>query len=134
MGAVLVFALVIAVDPYDSGRFGWLGIEGVSDESPRTANASRGRDPQFDSAVIGNSTGQLLSPAELSRATGARFVQLTVPGTGPREQIALLRWFARHHDRVGAIVIVTDSTWCTEESALPIAKSISVLALFGAAI
>ena len=82
LGCAVVFALVMAVDPYDSGRFGILGIEGISDESPRTANASRARDPQFNSAVFGNSTGQLLKPSELSRLTGARFVQLTVPGTG----------------------------------------------------
>ena len=71
-----MLALVLVVDPYDSGRLGLLGIEGVDDASPRTANASRARDPQFDSAVIGNSTGQLLKPSELSRLTGLRFVQL----------------------------------------------------------
>ncbi len=116
----MIFALVILVDPYDSGRFGFIGIKGISDESPRTANASRGRDPQFNAAVFGNSTGQLLKPAELSRATGVRFVQLTVPGTGPREQIALLRWFVRHHARADALVIVTDPVWCTDDPALPI--------------
>ena len=45
-----------------------------------TATASRARDPQFDSAVIGNSTAQMLDPAELSRATGLRFVQLYLTG------------------------------------------------------
>src|SRR5437764_15306817 len=80
LGAAAIFALVLAVDPYDSGRFGLLGIEGVYDESPRTANASRARDPQFDSAVFGNSTGQLLKPSEPSRLTGARFVPLAVSG------------------------------------------------------
>ena len=118
LGAGVVFALVILVDPYDSGRFGLIGIKGISDESPRTANASRGRDPQFNAAIIGNSTGQLLKPAELSQATGARLVQLTVPGTGPREQIALLRWFVRHHPRPNALVIVTDTAWCTDDPEL----------------
>ena len=118
LGAGVVFALVILADPYDSGRFGLIGIKGISDESPRTANASRGRDPQFNAAIIGNSTGQLLKPAELSQATGARFVQLTVPGTGPREQIALLRWFVRHHPRPNALVIVTDTAWCTDDPEL----------------
>ena len=99
LGAAAIFALVLAVDPYDSGRFGILGIEGVYDESPRTANASRARDPQFDSALFGNSTGQLLKPSELSRLTGARFVQLTVPGTGPREQLAIMDFFLRYHAR-----------------------------------
>jgi hypothetical protein len=120
VGAALVFALVVAVDPYDSGRFGFLGIKGVSDGSPRTANASRARDPQFDAAVIGNSTGQLLSPAELSRLTPARFVQLTVPGTGPREQLAILDFFVRNHARIGAVVIVTDVAWCIRDAALPL--------------
>jgi hypothetical protein len=120
LGACVIFTLVILVDPYDSGRFGFIGIKGISDESPRTANASRGRDPQFSAAVFGNSSGQLLKPTELSQATGVRFVQLTVPGTGPREQIVLLRWFVRHHARADALVIVTDPVWCTDNPALPI--------------
>jgi hypothetical protein len=119
MGAAAVFALVLIVDPYDSGRVGLLGIKGVNDASPRTANASRARDPQFDSAIIGNSTGQLIKPAELSRLTGLRFVQLTVPGTGPREQLAIMDFFVRKHAKVGALVIVTDSGWCSRDPALP---------------
>src|SRR5437868_4251016 len=118
LGAALVFALVLIVDPYDSGRVGLLGIHGVDDISPRTANASRARDPQFDSAMIGNSTGQLLKPSELSRLTGLRFVQLTTPGTGPREQLAILDYFARKHPAIGALVIVTDSAWCSRDPAL----------------
>jgi hypothetical protein len=120
LGACVVFALVILVDPYDSGRFGFIGIKGIRDESPRTANASRGRDPQFSAAIFGNSTGQLLKPAELSQATGVRFVQLTVPGTGPREQLVVLRWFVGHHARADALVIVTDPVWCTDDPTLPI--------------
>jgi hypothetical protein len=119
LGAALVFAFVIAVDPYDSGRFGFLRIEGVSDVNPNTANASRARDPQFDSAIIGDSTAQLLKPSELSSMTGARFVQLTVPGTGPREQLAILDFFVRHHARIGAVVIAADDVWCTRDAALP---------------
>jgi hypothetical protein len=118
LGAAAIFAFVLAIDPYDSGRFGVLGIQGVDDASPRTANASRARDPQFDSAVIGNSTGQLLKPSELSALTGKRFVQLTVPGTGPREQLAVMDFFVRQHPQVGAIVIVTDASWCQRDPAL----------------
>ena len=118
LGAALIFAFVLAIDPYDSGRVGILGIRGVDDASPRTANASRARDPQFDSAVIGNSTGQLLKPGELSGLTGKRFVQLTVPGTGPREQLAIMDFFVRQHRQVGALVIVTDASWCQRDPAL----------------
>jgi hypothetical protein len=120
LGAALVVAFVIAVDPYDSGRFGFLGIEGVSDLNPRTANASRARDPQFDSAIIGDSTAQLLKPSELSALTGLRFVQLTMPGSGPREQLAVLDFFMRHHARIGAVIIAVDGAWCTRDAALPL--------------
>src|SRR4051794_2479053 len=116
LGAVLIFALVIAVDPYDSGRFGFLGIAGVDDWTQITANASRAHDPQFDSAVIGNSTGQRLNPAELSRATGKRFVQLTAPGADPYGQLAILNFFIRNHSRIGALVIVADQPWCTHDA------------------
>jgi hypothetical protein len=117
VSASLVFALMIAVDPYDSGRFGLFGIEGVDDANPTTANASRARDPQFDSAVIGNSTAQRLNPAELSQATGTHFVQLAAPGADPRGQLVILDFFIRHHQRIRALVIVTDAPWCTHELA-----------------
>jgi len=112
ISALLLFALMVLIDPYDSGRFGWLGIAGVNDRNTFTAAASRARDAQFDSAVIGNSTAQLLDPAELSRATGMRFVQLYLTGGNPREQLAVLDFFLRHHQRVGALVFVTDPFWC----------------------
>lgn len=111
-GACLVLLFLLAVDPYDSGRFGWLRITGVSDRYATTANASRARDPQFDAAIFGNSTGQLIEPAELSRATGLRFVQLVAPGADPRGQLAILDFFARHHQRIGALVFVLDDPWC----------------------
>jgi hypothetical protein len=118
LGALLVLAFMIAVDPYDSGRFGLLGIEGVADSTEVTANASRARDAQFDSAVIGNSTGQRLNPAELSQETGKHFVQLTAPAADPRGQLAILDFFMRHHQRIGAVVAVADRPWCTHDLAL----------------
>jgi hypothetical protein len=47
-------------------------------------------------------------------------VQLTVPGTGPGEQLVLMRWFARHHPRIGALVLAADQSWCTPDPALPV--------------
>jgi hypothetical protein len=70
--------------------------------------------------VIGNSTGQLLKPSELTRLTDKHFVQLTVPGTGPREQLAVLDFFMRQHAQVGALIIVTDESWCQHDSTLPL--------------
>jgi hypothetical protein len=115
-----LFLLVLLLDPFDSGRLTNYSVLGVVDESPRTANVSRGRDPSFNSAVIGNSRGQMLDPERLSHDTGLSFVQLTIPGTGPREQLTVLHWFVRNHREMGAIVLVADPVWCTRDLALPL--------------
>ncbi|CAN7750619.1 hypothetical protein LJR220_002337 [Bradyrhizobium sp. LjRoot220] len=115
IGALLLLALMVAVDPYDTGKFGWLGIDGVDDQNTHTASASRARDAQFDSAIVGSSTAQMLHPAELSRATGLRFVQLYLTGGSPRQQLTVLDSFLRHHQRPGALVIVTDPLWCVHQ-------------------
>ena len=113
--AALLFALTIAVDPYDSGKFGFFGINGVADRNTLTANASRARDPDFDSAIIGNSTALLINPAALSRATGLHFVQLSVVGGSPREELTVLDFFLRHHAHAGALAIGADPSWCVHE-------------------
>ena len=121
-GAALLAGLMAGVallDPYDRGAFGE-PHRGIAEAAPRVADASRARDPAFDSAVFGNSHIQLVDPAALSRATGLRFVSLTVPGTGPREQLAILDSFRRHHgDGARALVLGLDPTWCTQDPALP---------------
>lgn len=119
IGALLLLAAMIVIDPYDSGKFGLLGIDGVNDRDSHTATASRARDANFDSAIIGNSTALLLDPVELSRATGLRFVQLSLVGAGPREEFAALDFFLRHHSHVGALVVVTDPSWCAHDRADP---------------
>ncbi len=107
-----LFLLLVLIDPYDSGRFPGLGLVGVDDRSPRMAHVSRGRDKQFDAAIFGNSTGQLIDPAAIGPASGHRFTQMTIPKTGPREQVAMMRWFLRNHPVPGALVVAADPLWC----------------------
>jgi hypothetical protein len=113
--AFLLFTFVIAIDPYDSGKFGVFGINGVADRNTLTANASRARDADFDSAIIGNSTALLINPSALSRATGLHFVQLSVVGGSPREELTVLDFFLRRHAHVGALVVGADPSWCVHE-------------------
>ncbi|WP_441237880.1 hypothetical protein [Bradyrhizobium sp. 930_D9_N1_4] len=110
--ALLVLALMVVVDPYDSGKLGLLGIDGVDNRLTQITAASRARNPDFNAAILGNSTAQMIEPAELSRATGARFVQLYMTGATPRQQLAVLDFFLRNHRAVGALVIVADPGWC----------------------
>jgi hypothetical protein len=108
--------LAYAVDPYDSGRSRLFAKAGVRPQGPRTAGASRGRDPAFDAAIIGNSHIQLLSPERLKEKTGLPFVQLSVPGTGPKEQLVILDWFLRHRERPArSVVLGIDESWCTAD-------------------
>jgi hypothetical protein len=116
---VALIALAVVLDPYDAGRFALLKLKGVPEQGPRTANASRGRDPAFDAAIIGNSHIQLVSPQRLAEATGVPFVSLIVPATGPKEQLLLLDYFLRNRQRpVRAIVMGVDSYWCTPDPEL----------------
>src|SRR3954467_14099239 len=118
-----ILAAAYAIDPYDTGRSTLLAQPGVRPEGRRAAGASRGRDPAFDAAVIGNSHIQLVSPERLNAATGLSFVQLSVPATRPKEQLLLIDWFVRHHARIDAIVIGADSFWCMGDPALPNEKA-----------
>ena len=115
LGGALLLAFLIAVDPYDTGKFGVLGIDGVDDQNTRTAIPSRARDPQFNAAVIGNSTVQRLDPTRLSQATGLRFVQLYMIGASPHEELAVLDLFVRSHPRPRALVIGADPSWCVHD-------------------
>ena len=65
-GLAILYALIIVIDPYDTGRFPTFMPVGVSDENQQTASASNGRNPIFNAAVFVNSHGMLLSPARLS--------------------------------------------------------------------
>ncbi|MFH6784833.1 MULTISPECIES: hypothetical protein [Methylobacterium] len=112
-------ALALAVDPYDTGRPRLLARDGVRPQGPRTATASRGRDPAYRAAIIGNSHIQLIAPERLRAATGIPFVQLSVPGTGPGEQFRVADYFLRHHPQARALVIGADAFWCTGDPALP---------------
>jgi hypothetical protein len=103
-----------ALDPYDTGRLGLVHRAGVAEQGPRTANASRGRDPHFDSAIFGNSHAQLLRPETLKDETGLNFVSLIVPATYPKEQLVLIDWFMRHHASPAAIIVGLDVTWCLD--------------------
>jgi hypothetical protein len=113
---VLLVALSYGIDPYDSGRSTLLKTNGVRPQGPRTGHAHRGKDPLFEAAIFGNSHIQLLSPERLKTQTGVPFVSLTVPGTGPKEQLVLLDWFLRHRLSPPKVLIIgLDGYWCTSD-------------------
>jgi hypothetical protein len=121
--AVVLAALVAvayAIDPYDTGRSTLFEKAGVRPQGPRTANPSRGRDPAFNAMIVGNSRIQIVSPERLKASTGLDFVQLAVPGSGPKEHLTLIDWFLRHRKEAPkALVVSVDDLWCTSDPNLP---------------
>lgn len=119
--SIAFLATAFLIDPYDTGRTLLKLKEGLRPQGPRTSLASRGRDPQFTGAIFGNSHIQLVSPEELRKRTGIPFVSLIAPATLPKEQLATIDWFLRHHRQVPpkAIIVGIDQYWCTPDPTFP---------------
>jgi hypothetical protein len=118
-GIGLIYAFLVVVDPWDTGRFPSPMPAGVADADRRTATASRGRNPAFDAAIVGNSRTFLLDPETLSKATGLNFVSLGAPGAGPQEALLVARYFLRRHPGARAIVFGIDERWCSHDPSMP---------------
>ena len=121
--AAIAAALILFLDPYDTGMLTALPSRGVPDFGQRLAFASLARQAEFDTAVFGNSTIQLLDPARLSALSGRKVVSLAVPGTGPLEQLAIADFFRRQHrgQRQLDLVFGLDPSWCTTADPIPLA-------------
>jgi hypothetical protein len=120
LSCAALLAVAFLVDPYDSGRSPLAIKDGLRPQGPRTAAASRGRDPAFRAAIFGNSHIQLISPEELQAKTAIPFVSLIAPATKPKETLTLIDWFLRHRrEPAQAIVVGIDEYWCTPDPALP---------------
>jgi hypothetical protein len=67
---------------------------------------------------------QLLDPARIT-ASGVHAVQLSIPGTGPLEQLAVADWFRRHHpgEALRGLVIGLDSRWCRGDGKLELTNA-----------
>ena len=119
LGALLLLAFMIAVDPYDSGKFGLLGIDGVNDRDSHTATASRARDANFDS---GHHSAIRRAAARSGRAVESDRPALC-PALSRRRRssraVAALDFFLRHHPDVGALVVAADPSWCAHDRAAP---------------
>jgi hypothetical protein len=119
--AALLALLLLALDPYDTGRFAVFGEHGVPRFGQRLTTASLARQPLFDTAIIGNSTIQLIDPARLGMLSQRRVVSLAIPGTGPHEQLAVAAWFVDHHpaEKLRGLVIGLDA-WCGANALEPV--------------
>lgn len=114
-GTALLYLAVVLLDPFATGRLTPFTHFRVTTDLRNFAHAGRLRNPEFDSAIIGNSRGFGLEPSRIGRRTGRHFVHLTMAALFPADQLKVMRLFQRHRKgRTPLIVLVVDhETWCS---------------------
>jgi hypothetical protein len=114
MGALVgAFALTVAIDPY--GRLGIKKTRETTFGVERLAKVTRGRDADFDSAIVGNSTTLNLTPQHLDRISGGKFVSLAISGAAPRDILTVARHFIAHHPQARTVIVGLEYSWCSPE-------------------
>jgi hypothetical protein len=119
-GVAALWLFVVLSDPFSTGRLTPLRGIDIATSVRTLANAGRVRDPSFDSAIIGNSISTRFEPDRLNALSGLSLLQLSIPGLGPDDELALARAFVRARgSSVKSIVAMLETSWCnTDERTL----------------
>ncbi len=112
LGAVL-YAGVVLIDPFSTGRFSLTQDIDIASRNPRLIKEAVARDPRFDAAIFGSSTGYPLDPQKIGTGSGWDVAQLAIPATLPPSQLLVARSFQRHHNgRANLQIYMLDQLWC----------------------
>jgi hypothetical protein len=109
---IVAFVYLFIKDPY--GRWGFRSSNQVPNLSERELLVSRALDPQFDSAIVGNSTSIPMQPEVLDRLTGHHFVSLSMSGSQSPVALTAAAFFLHHHPRAKVLIVALDDSWCTK--------------------
>jgi len=112
VGAV-VYLAVLLIDPFATGRFTPIKSIELASNNPRLLKAGLVRDPRFDGAIFGSSTGYPLDPQRIGDASGWRVAQYAIPASLPPSQLRVARAYQRFHRGEASLQIyVLDHFWC----------------------
>jgi len=114
--SVLVYLLIVLVDPYQHVPFSLPLDRAPISTNQRFAYPALARDATFDSVVIGSSTMRLLDPENLDLLLGTRFANLAMNSATAYEQMRIHDLFVRHHPTTKVILIGIDDSWCKRET------------------
>jgi hypothetical protein len=112
-GLVLVYLIILLVDPYDLVPFS------LPLERPIVSIAQRFTYPQivrsrrFDSLIVGSSTARLIDPQALNGPLQARLVNLSMNAMTPWEQMELVDYFLRKAGQPKVLIVALDGRWCS---------------------
>jgi hypothetical protein len=109
--SAVVYVYVLYKDPY--GRLGIRSSTQSLNLPERELMVTRALDPQFDSAIVGNSTSLPMQPAVLNHLTGYHFVSLSMSGSQSPAALVAARFFLDHHANAKLLIIALDDSWCT---------------------
>ena len=117
----VLYLAVVLLDPFATGRITPFAHFNVTTDVRIFAHAGRARNPEFDSAIIGNSRGFAIEPARLSRGTKRRFVHLGLDAAFPGDQLKMLALFARHRPGGAPLIllVVDYESWCNTAQGRP---------------
>jgi hypothetical protein len=112
LGAVL-YTGVVLIDPFSTGRFSLTQSIDIASRNPRLIKGGVARDPRFDAAIFGSSTGYPLDPQKIGAESGWDVAQLAIPATLPPSQLLVARSFQHHHSgRANLQIYMLDQLWC----------------------
>jgi hypothetical protein len=112
--SVLLYAAVVLIDPFSTGRFSLTQRIDFTTSNSRLANAGLVRDLQFDGAILGDSTAFALDPVRIAGTSKWRIAQLAIPAATPANILTVARAFERHHGALSTLeVFILSMYWCS---------------------
>ena len=108
-----VYAAVVLIDPFATGRFTPIKSVELASNNPRLLKAGLVRDPRFNAAIFGSSTGYPLDPKAIGDGSAWRVAQFAIPASLPPSQLRVARAYQRFHsDQATLQIYVLDHFWC----------------------
>ncbi|HJE22277.1 MAG TPA: hypothetical protein K8W01_01270 [Methylorubrum populi] len=115
LAGLACIGFVAALDPYGVRAAPGRAQGPLMDGNQRFMYPQVARSGAYDGAVFGTSTARLLDPADLARAFGGRFANLSMNAATPYEQTELARLYLRHN-RPRVLLFGLDTTWCEPDA------------------
>lgn len=103
---------VVVVDPYDSLSISPPIERLPSSKNQRFAYSAIARSDNFDSLILGTSTTRMLNPAQLDKALGSKFANLSMNTGTAFEQMQIFEKFRRAHNATKQVIWGIDGIWC----------------------
>ena len=112
---VLIYVVILAVDPYDIIFFSPPLARAPVDGNQRFSYPAIARKQDFDSAIFGTSTTRMLNPDDFDYLFGSQFANLSMNNAMAYEQTEIFKLFNRHHPQATTLIFGIDVVWCTVE-------------------